>query len=68
MLNQSALTRNDPRHAANGGGSGQSIRVINPIDKDNNHSAMSTTGGERVIVNAVRANAGAIRQILSSQR
>lgn len=61
---EEVLSRRDPRNQANGG-AGQSIRIINAINPDNIHNAMSTSGGEKVIVNAVRANAGAVRQILS---
>lgn len=61
---EEVLSRKDPRNAANGG-SGQSIRIINNINPDNIHNAMSNTGGERVIMNAIKSNPKAVRQILN---
>lgn len=63
QMGEEVLTRNDPRHAANGGG-GNRVRIINLIEPEHVQNAMSTTGGERVIINAIRANAGAVKQVL----
>ena len=61
---EEVITAGDPRHA-NNGGRGGSVRVVNMIDQGNIHNAMSSAGGEKVILNAIRANAGGVRQLLS---
>lgn len=61
---------------ANGGGVGVAsgnagafmgggVRIVNSIDQGSIHDAMATSGGERVVVNIIRANAGALKQILA---
>lgn len=61
---EEVVTAGDPRHANNGGGN-RSVRVVNMIDQGNIHNAMAAAGGEKVILNAIRSNAGGVRQILS---
>ena len=63
---EEVLTRDDPRHAANGGGTGGAggggTRVINVIDPNMVADYMSSTEGEKVFLNIIQRNAGAIRQ------
>lgn len=65
---EEVLTRNDPRHSLNGGGqaSGGSngVRIINTIDPGLIHDFMSSPQGEKVIVNAIQRNRGAVKQSL----
>lgn len=61
---EEVLTQNDPRHAANGGGQqgGGGTRVINVIDPNMVADYMSSSEGEKVFLNVIQRNAGAIRQ------
>jgi tape measure domain-containing protein len=61
---EEVLTRNDPRHVANGGGSGGSTRIVNVIDPNLVQDYMSSASGERVILNMIERNAGSVRQLL----
>ena len=61
---EEVLTAADPRHVANGGGSGQPInlKVVNAIDGDDMvRKALSGRIGERAVLNLIRDNAGAVR-------
>ncbi len=64
------LTRDDPRHVANGGGGGgaggrQPIKIVNTFDASEmlNH-ALSTPEGDELFLNYVRANAPRIKAVL----
>lgn len=62
---EEVLTQNDPRHAANGGGQsggGGGTRVINVIDPNMVADYMASSEGEKVFLNVIQRNAGAIRQ------
>lgn len=61
---EEVLTRNDPRHAANGGGAGGSTRIVNVIDPNMMQDYMQSSSGERVILNMIERNAGSVRQLL----
>lgn len=62
---EEVLTRNDPRHVANGGGGGgNAVRVVNVIDPNLVQDYMSSSGGEQTILNVMQRNAGTIKQIL----
>jgi hypothetical protein len=56
------LPQSDPRHRNNAGSGG--VRIINTIDPNLVHDYLSSSQGEKVIVNHIQRNAGAIRQIL----
>lgn len=62
---EEVLTRDDPRHAANGGagaGSQANVKVVNAFDAPGFlNAALNTRDGEQVIMNFVRANATAVR-------
>jgi hypothetical protein len=57
------LTAQDPRHRANGGASG--VRIVNVIDPALAGDYLSSAAGERTILNVLRRNAGAVRQVLT---
>ncbi|MEC7118669.1 MAG: hypothetical protein VXW65_02045, partial [Pseudomonadota bacterium] len=61
---EEVLTRNDPRHVANGGGAGGSTRIVNVIDPNLVQDYMQSSSGERVILNMIERNSGSIRQLL----
>ncbi len=62
---EEVLTRNDPRHVANGGGGGgNAVRVVNVIDPNLVQDYMSSSSGEQTILNVMQRNAGTIKQIL----
>lgn len=66
---EEVLSRDDPRNAANGGGlgggaSGGGTRIINVLDPNLVQDYMQTPSGERVLLNVIERNAGAIRQKL----
>lgn len=67
---EEVLTRDDPRHRANGGTSQQgtqpaSVKVVNTFDAQGFlGAALADREGEQVILNFVRANAGAVRGAL----
>lgn len=64
------LTREDPRHVANGGaaaagGNTTNLKVVNAIDSASMlEAALATKEGERVLVNYVQANKGSFRNAL----
>jgi len=65
---EEVLTRNDPRHAANGGkggGDGKNTRVINVIDPNMVSDYMSSSQGEEVFLNIIQRNSGSIKQALA---
>lgn len=65
MQGEEVLTRDDPRHVANGGGqSGQSIRIINVFTKEQALEYLASSEGEKVQLNMVERNASAIKRIL----
>jgi tape measure domain-containing protein len=62
---EEVLTRNDPRHAANGGGGSAPIKVINTIDSASVvREGLASKSGERVVLNIIQANRNAIKQAL----
>lgn len=65
---EEVLTRGDPRHRFNGGGSGGGeprINVINAIDAgDFVSKGMGTPAGEKAILNFIKANPLAVRQAM----
>lgn len=63
QMGEEVLARNDPRNAANGGAH-TGVRIVNAIDPSITHDHMSSSTGERVIVNIIERNRGAIKQIL----
>lgn len=59
---EEVLTRDDPRHSANGGQAQANVKVVNAFDAPGFlNAALNTRDGEQVIMNFVRANSGAIR-------
>ena len=62
---EEVLTRDDPRHQANGGGSAQGVRIVNVIDPAMTRDYLTSSEGERTILNVLAANQGAVRQILA---
>lgn len=67
---EEVLTESDPRHIGNSGGATPTpanVRVVNTFDSGSFLSeALNTTVGEQVILNFLRANSGAVRQIIGS--
>lgn len=62
---EEVLTRDDPRHSLNGGGGGGGgVRVVNVIDPNLVHDYMQSSSGEKVLLNVIQKNAGAVRQVL----
>lgn len=65
MQGEEVLTRDDPRHVANGGGQqSQSIRIINVFTKEQALEYLASSEGEKVQLNMVERNASAIRRML----
>jgi tape measure domain-containing protein len=62
---EEVLSRADPRNAANGGASGGGTRIINVIDPALVQDYMTSSAGERTILNVIERNAGAVRQKLA---
>lgn len=63
--NEEVLTRDDPRHIMNGGGSGVNVKVVNAIDPgDFVSQGLGTEVGERAIMNFIRANSSAVKGAL----
>lgn len=60
---EEVLTRNDPRHVANGGGA-SSVRIVNQFTEDGVLNHMQSSNGEQVILNIIGRNAGSIRHLL----
>lgn len=62
---EEVLTRNDPRHVANGGGSPTELKVVNTIDSGSFVSeGMNTTVGQKAVMNFIKANKGRIKGVL----
>lgn len=59
---EEVLTAQDPRHQANGGASG--VRIVNVIDPAMAGEYLSSASGERTILNVLRRNAAAVKQVL----
>lgn len=66
MKGEEVLTKNDPRHVANGGkqGQGGGVRIINNIDPNLMQDYLNSSSGEQVIVNLIERNAGTVKQLL----
>ncbi|MDR9451659.1 MAG: hypothetical protein RI637_10620, partial [Acidimicrobiia bacterium] len=66
---EEVLTRDDPRHKANGGGGNNqplSVKVVNAIDSASVVSeGLNTSGGQKSILNFMRANKKQIKSVLS---
>lgn len=64
---EEVLTRGDPRHAANGGGTAGDVNVKSVIVFDREAAMQeyfASKSGEKVVLNFLRDNAGAVRQVL----
>jgi hypothetical protein len=66
---EEVLTRDDPRHRANGGLGGGSpapnIKIVNAIDAGDFVSKGLDSGvGGKALLNYIRANSGAVKQAL----
>lgn len=64
QMGEEVLSRDDPRNRANGGGA-QGVRIINAVDPNIVGDYMTSAAGERVLVNVIQRNRGAIRQVLA---
>lgn len=67
---EEVLTRDDPRHQANGGTSGgeaggAGIRIVNVLDPSLISDAIGGAAGERAIMNVIQRNAGGISRLLA---
>jgi tape measure domain-containing protein len=61
---EEVLSRDDPRNAMNGGG-GQNVRIVNAFDAPSFlEQSLSSRPGERVILNFLRANSGAVKSAI----
>lgn len=58
------VIRNMAANTGNGGGEGGGTRIVNVLDKDLAEEYLQSPAGERVILNHIRANPGAIKQML----
>lgn len=64
---EEVLTANDPRHRNNQGSSGQQIgvKIVNSIDSGSVVSeGLSTSSGQKAIINVIRANKSSIKSLL----
>lgn len=61
---EEVLSRNDPRNQANGGG-GAGTRIINVIDPSLVSDYMTSSAGEKTVLNILQRNPGALRQVLA---
>lgn len=61
---EEVLSRADPRNAANGA-SGGGTRIINVIDPSLVSDYLTTSAGEKAILNIMQRNPGAVRQVLA---
>ncbi len=59
--------RDEERQGGNGGqqGGGSSVRVINVIDPNMMQDYLTSSSGERVLLNVIERNAGAVRQVMN---
>lgn len=64
---EEVLSRTDPRNQANGGmaGGGNGTRIINVIDPSLVSDYMSSSAGEKTVLNILQRNSGAVRQVLA---
>jgi hypothetical protein len=62
---EEVLTASDPRHQNNGGASSQNVRIINAFDMNVVGDYFNTSSGEKVILNVIKNNPGAISKVLS---
>lgn len=62
---EEVLARGDPRNAANGSGGGAGTRIINVIDPSMVSDYLSSSAGEKTILNVLERNPGAVRQFLT---
>ena len=67
---EEVLTRDDPRHQANGGtgggeAGGAGIRIVNVLDPALITDALGGAQGERAIMNVIQRNAGGISRLLA---
>ena len=61
---EEVLPRDDPRNALNASGK-SGVKIVNTFDAQSFLSeALSSAEGEEAIINAVRANAGAIKEAM----
>lgn len=60
---EEVLTEDDPRHAANLGGGG--VRIVNVLDPALVSDYLTSSAGERVVLNVLSRNAGAVREIIA---
>ena len=63
---EEVLTKNDPRHRANGGAPGDGgVKIINAIDSSSMlQAALNTSDGKKAIINYIRANKASVRAAL----
>lgn len=64
---EEVLSRDNPRNVMNGGGkenAGGGTRIINVIDPNLVEGYMSSSSGEKTIMNVIERNAGNIKQVL----
>lgn len=60
---EEVLTKDDQRHAANGG-AGKGTRVVNVFDKNFVPDQLDSAEGEKVIMNIIGRNPGRVKQLL----
>jgi len=60
---EEVLTRDDPRHAANGGGAA-GVSIVNVVDPALVGDYMGTAAGEETVLNIVSRRRDAVTQIL----
>ncbi|MFA7168143.1 MAG: tape measure protein [Sphaerochaetaceae bacterium] len=61
---EEVLTKDDPRHRANGGGQGVGVRIINVIDPEMAADYLNSAAGEKTILNVLSRNSSAVRELL----
>lgn len=62
---EEVLSRSDPRNAANGGGAGAGVRILNVIDPAMVSDYLASSAGEKTILNVLQRNPVAVRQVLT---
>lgn len=60
---EEVLTEDDPRHIANAGYAG--VRIVNVLDPSLVTDYLTSSAGERVLLNVLSRNAGAVREIIA---
>lgn len=63
---EEVLARNDPRNSRNGGGAGGGVRIVNVLDPKLAQDYLESSAGERVILNTIQRNGGAVKQMISN--